>query len=68
MAGKARRRNRSELTDGVKKKENFNLLHEGFPKPGTSPTVDIGVLWPKGLVYIYIYREKNSPYLHQIAI
>ena len=38
----------SELTDGVKKKENFNLLHEGFAKPGTPPTVDIGVLCLRG--------------------
>jgi len=41
------------------------LLHEGFPKPETPPTVDIGVLC---LRLVYIYREKNSPYLYQLAI
>ena len=42
-----------------------NLLHEGFPKLEAPLTVVL-VCLPKGLVHIY--RERNSPHLHQLAI
>ena len=45
--------------------EKSNLLHEGFPKLGATLMVVL-VCFAKGLVHIY--REKNSPPLHQLAI
>ena len=45
--------------------EKSNLLHEGFPKLGASLMVVL-VCFVQEVGHIY--REKNFPHLHQLAI
>jgi len=46
--------------------EKYNLLHEGFSKL-EAPHMVVLVCLTQG-VGTYIYREKNSPHLHQLTI
>jgi hypothetical protein len=58
----AHRRSRRSWPAVTREGEKYNLLHEGFSKPGATLTVVLVCFGQE--VDTYIYRDENSPHLH----